>query len=241
MPAERYFHSERFLDQQTIILEDQEFHHLVHVMRTRAGDTVEVVNGQGQLAQVVVESIEKKRAYLSITSLQTEPPSDKKIILAQGIPRLPRLEFILEKCTELGVTEIWLFPAMRSEKRDFSDNQLERMKTLTISAMKQCGRLYLPTIILMPSLKLWDEKITMPIFFGDTDPSAPTFNAVLQKLGSFKEAIFCIGPESGFTNEEIAVLKQRGAFATKLHPNILRTDTAAIAAIALLSHRMMLE
>lgn len=238
MPAERYYHPELLEEGNRIHIKDQEHHHLVHVMRTRLGDSIEIVNGNGQLAQAVVDSLQKKSATLLINSIETEQPSKERIILAQGMPRQNRLEFILEKCTELGVTEIWLFPAARSEKKDFSENQLERIHLLTVAAMKQCGRLFLPKIVIMPQLKQWKDIEISPIFFGDTGPHAEPFSVSWQKLGKKNEAIFCIGPESGFAPEEIDYLQQLNALGVKLHPNILRTDTAAIAAITLLSHQM---
>src|SRR5207248_2602313 len=141
-----------------------ELHHLVNVMRTRLGEKIEVVNGQGQLAEAILQSIEKKSASLRIESVETSSPFSQRLILAQGMPKQNRLEFIIEKGTELGMTEIWLFPASRSEKKDFSVNQLERLNILTIAAMKQCGRLFLPKIVIMPPLKQWKQQDINHIF-----------------------------------------------------------------------------
>lgn len=235
MPSERYFHPEFLKTDQIIHVKDQELHHLLNVMRTRLGEKVEMVNGQGQLAKAILQSIEKKSASLHVESVETFPQTPERLILAQGMPRQNRLEFIIEKGTELGMTEIWLFPASRSEKKDFSPNQLERLNILTIAAMKQCGRLFLPKIVVMPPLKQWKNQICH-IFFGDTNPEALPFLSTWQKLAPIDQAIFCIGPESGFAPDEIAVLQKLQAHGVKLHPNILRTDTAAIAALTLLSH-----
>lgn len=233
MPAERYYYPALFESGQPVFLTDQEYHHLVHVMRSRKGDQVEVVNGLGQLAQATINDIEKKKAILSLSSVYTQPPSSMKMILAQGIPRQNRLDFIVEKCTELGMTDMWLFPAAKSEKKELTDNQLERLKALMISAMKQCGRLFLPNILLMPPLKRWNHQEGSAMFFGDTGPNTPHFLSVCRPTK--QEAIFFIGPESGFTEEEVVILKGFNAQGVSLHPNILRTDTAAIAAMTLLS------
>jgi 16S rRNA (uracil1498-N3)-methyltransferase len=230
MPAERYFYPERFEENQTVHFKDQESHHLVNVMRTKVGEAIEIVNGMGQLVHAVLESIDKKSSSLKVISVQTTSQPTHRLILAQAIPRLNRLDFIIEKCTELGVTEIWLFPAARSEKNEFSKNQLERLNTLMIAAMKQCGRLFLPKLTFLPTLKKWNEIDIQPIFFGDTDPNAPPF---FSKDGG---GVFFIGPEGGFTEEEEGMLKQLGAQGVKLHDNILRTDTAAIVSITLLSY-----
>lgn len=239
MPAERYFHSGFLEENQRIHLKDQEHHHLVNVMRTRLGEEIEVVNGNGQLAKAVLETIEKKSSSLLVESVETASPPSQHLILAQGIPKINRLELIVEKGTELGMTEIWLFPAMRSEKKDFSENQMERLHTLMVSAMKQCGRLFLPTVVVMPPLKQWKDLSIQPIFFGDVDPEAQTFLSLWNQLKPSQGAIFCIGPESGFTEEEVGVLRKLNAHGVKLHPNILRTETAAIASLTLLSHVML--
>lgn len=235
MPAERYYYAEFFEQGQSISLEGQEQQHLVHVMRTRVGEKVEVVNGKGQLGIASLQSIEKKHAYLCVEAVQTESKETQKIILAQGMPRLNRLEFIIEKGTELGMSEIWLFPASRSEKKDLSPNQLERLNNMCIAAMKQCGRLFLPKITLMPPLKQWKGLEIDTAFFGDTDPMAPTFSSVWQHLQARESVLFCIGPESGLTDEEENYLRKLKAHGVKLHHNILRTDTAAITALVLLS------
>jgi len=237
MPAERFYHPQPFLEGSSITLEEQEFHHLIHVMRARQGDDIELVNGQGQLAKACIDAIEKKRASLTLSQVETFPPSTTQLILAQAVPRLNRLEFILEKSTELGATEIWLFPGAHSERNNFSENQLERLNTILIAAMKQCGRFYLPKLVLMPPIKKWSQ-VPSSAFYGDTSPLAPSLAASWNLSGNKQSAFICIGPESGFNAEEESALKNLGVLGVKLHPNILRTDTAAITALAILSHSL---
>ncbi len=234
MPSERYFSESLFENNSTIKFEDQEFHHLSHVMRAQLADEVELVNGQGELAIAVIEILEKKRAFLRIQSLKKEPEPTHKIILAQAIPRGNRLDFILEKGTELGMTDLWLFPGKLSERNDLTANQLERMKSLMVAAMKQCGRLYLPKLQLMPLLSQW-KPLVHPSFFGDVNPEAPLFSKIWQNETPTTGAIFFIGPESGFHDSEIKILQNLQAKGVKLNSNILRTDTAAIAALALMA------
>lgn len=237
MPAERYYYPQNIENNTEISLEGQEHHHLINVMRTRLGDVVEIVNGLGQLASATVSSLEKKRAVLSIHSVFTSELPKFQIILAQGIPRFTRLELIMEKCTELGMTEIRLFPAARSEKKDISESQLTRLETIAVASMKQCGRLFLPKILVEPPLKKWPKLPLKSCFFGDLRENAPKFDDIFP--AGETEALFFIGPESGFTDEEVKQLMSLHATGVKLHPNILRTETAAIAALALLSHKIL--
>ena len=102
MPAERYYFKGELPLHQSISLKEGEFHHLTRVMRTHIGDFVEVINGEGSLAQAEVLQIEKKEAILFIRELSFEPKDNFEIILAQAIPRPNRLDFILEKGTKWG-------------------------------------------------------------------------------------------------------------------------------------------
>jgi 16S rRNA (uracil1498-N3)-methyltransferase len=232
MPAERYYiENDIKKDHMELLLDGQEFHHLYHVMRAKKGETVEIINGKGILAHGLIEEITKKQALIKIISLQVEPQKFPKIILAQAIPRINRLDFIVEKCTELGMHELWLFPGVHSERKDLTTHQLERLKSLTIAAIKQSGRLWLPEIKLQPPLLNWKES-PLPGFFGDLSPEASYLSHLLIKNPIQDNAIFFTGPESGFNIAEEEKLKQLGAQGAKLHEAILRTDTASILAIS---------
>ncbi len=233
MPAERFYSPNPLQQGEEVFLTDLEFHHLVNVMRIRENECIEIVNGNGQLATATVKRIEKKRALLHVDLIKTEIAPVHSLILAQAVPRTNRLEFILEKGTELGVTEIWLFPSARSEKRSFTEHQIERLNAILIAAMKQCGRLFLPKLLFMPMIKEWKE-VPQRAYFGDTSPDAPLFLDLWDKKSA--TTFFCIGPESGFSEEEILLLRSKNLMGVKLHSNILRTDTAALTALSLVSH-----
>lgn len=232
MPAERFFHDSSFKQGEIIHLEDFEFHHLCNVMRLKLGEKVEIVNGRGSLAQAEIENLKKKSAALLIHQVTEVAPPDFKLILAQGIPRGNRLDFILEKGTELGMTEIWLFPAKLSERKEISASQMHRCHALLIAAMKQCGRLHLPKVMIKDPVTEWQAP-PFPCFYGDVGTQAPRFSECLQKQKLAKGLIFCVGPEGGFTIQEEEALKSIGSQGVTLNGNILRTDTAAIAALAI--------
>lgn len=237
MPAERFFLSHPLEVNDEYILMDSEYHHLVNVMRCQLGNSIEVVNGCGVLANADVVSIEKKKAFVKITQRSFEEKQYQPIILAQAIPRISRLDGILEKATELGISELWLFPGERSEKKEINDHQFDRFKTILISAMKQSGRLYLPEIILKEKLQKW-EKPSQKLFFGDLSEAVPSFKEFWKEPPP-ESLVFFIGPESGFSNIEIEILCRWQAQGVKLNNNILRTDTAAIAAVTLMSHWLL--
>ncbi|MBA3602537.1 MAG: 16S rRNA (uracil(1498)-N(3))-methyltransferase [Parachlamydiaceae bacterium] len=235
MPKERYFVPQELLLHEDISLDGTEMHHLVTVMRSKNGDVAELVNGHGVCAQAKIVQVEKKRVILNIEDLFISQKSTTEIILAQAIPKLNRLDFIIEKGTELGMTQIWLFPSERGEKKTLSPTQLERLHHLSVAAMKQCGRLFLPEIKELPPLSQWLRAAEAdPLYFGSLDPQAPLFLEALTQSSS-SNAIFCVGPESGFSANEEKILIGLGAIGTKLNNHILRTETAAIAALVLMT------
>jgi len=232
MPAYRYYVDHGLNVRSMCEVEGSEQHHLIHVMRAEKGDRVELVNGRGSLAQAEIISISRNTASVRIESVINESSQQSTLILAQALPRLNRLDTIVEKGTELGMTELWLFPGALSERKALNKKQLDRVKHIAVAAMKQSGRLFLPNIRLLSSLIDW-ERPEGQLFFGDLHPDAPKlYSAEIDK--SLTVAIF-IGPESGFTGKEEELLKNWGARGVQLHQNVLRTDTAAIAALCYLS------
>ncbi len=240
MPAERYFIDEEISLNHKKFLKETEFHHLVHVMRTRPGEKIELVNGRGTLAQATLLDIHKEHATLSIDEVTEEPLHPSRLILAQAFPKPDRLAFILEKGTELGVDEFWLFPGHQSAKKEVFSSQQERAKALTIAAMKQCGRLTLPSISYMPAIEKW-SPIQGQSFFGDLDQEAPLLVNALSSATPNYPITFFTGPESGWSAKETAMLKEKGVQGVKLHHHVLRTDTASIAALTLIQHWLMLN
>ncbi len=241
MPAERFYLKDpSFTLNTTVTLEGDEFHHLAHVMRLRVGETAELINGMGSLAGATLQSIGKHSATLQINSVHKEEPPAYQLILAQALPRLPKLEYILEKSVELGVTDLWLFPGILSEKKDLSSTQLQRIHHIILSAMKQCGRLYLPNLQILPSITGWTAKdIPSLAFFGSTDPAAPKFIDDLLKISS-SSLLMAIGPEKGFEKQEILYMeKTLHLKGVNIHKNILRAETAATHALSLASAFVM--
>ena len=236
MPADRFYTDALFQEDQTFNLSGSELDHLF-VMRIKAGETIEVVNGKNQLATCEIAQITKHQATLHVKELFTSKKQKPSLILVQALTKMNKLEYILEKGVELEVTEFWLFPGYHSELEEISENKKKRLDTLCISAMKQCGRLDLPKIVFYPSLK--EMQFTKDAFFGDTRPNAPGLISELQKSAS-KNAMLFIGPEKGFHKEEIQMMEAKKAKGVSLLDTTLRAETAAICAASLTAHFLYL-
>jgi 16S rRNA (uracil1498-N3)-methyltransferase len=236
MPANRYFCDADFKVGAQVSLEGAECHHLLHVMRASINQELELVNGRGALAHSRLISFEKKRrAVCFVEEVQQEEKPTSSIRLIQALPRASRLDTIVEKTTELGIDELILFPGKLSERKVYSEKSWQRLKGVAIAAMKQCGRLYLPAFSLWSGIDRW-EKLKVPAFFGDLNLQAPKLSDELSQISRRESITFIVGPEAGFTSEEEEQLKVLGVKGVRLHHNILRTDTASIVALALISH-----
>lgn len=208
------------------LLTGSEFHHFSRVMRIRSGEEVELINGRGILAHAHVEEVGKEAARLLILESIEESPPSPALFLGIALFRLNRLEWLIEKGTELGATGFYLFPAERSEQQKLSYHQLLRLRHLAVAAMKQCRRLYLPEITFCSSLSDL-LNVDGQILFGDLGPKALPIKSITLS----EQILFVTGPEGGFSQNEFSLLKKQGAQAIKLHENTLRAETAPLAAL----------
>ena len=232
MPHSRFFLDEPFHLNKEIILSGPEFHH-IGVMRKEIGEIIEVVNGKNQLSTAKITNFTSKSITLKIIEI-TENKLDKpSIILAQAMVRPPKLDLVLEKCTELGVSEFILFKADYSETETISQNRQQRINSLLTSAIKQCGRLDLPKFSFMDNMKKF-KGLDYQFLYGDLSCSS---YIDLNKLQNSKNPLcFLVGPEKGFSEKEKTFLKEElKALPVKINKNILRTETAAISAISILA------
>lgn len=233
MPHNRYYIDADFCENKSLAISGDEWHHLTRTARARQGDEVELVNGRGELAEARIEELKKNHAELLVGLVVSRPPPPP-LILAQAIPRMNHLEWIVEKATELGATSIWLFPGNLSEKDTLSDNQHARLTALSVSAMKQCGRLDLPEILLKPPLARW-EPTEGTFFFGDTAEDAPYLWEMPLVKPLISPVVLLIGPEKGFHLKEVDFMKHAlKAKGARLHPNILRAETAPLVGLSLI-------
>jgi len=229
MPADRFYAPGPLLPDETFRIEGPEHHHLAHVMRISRGDEIEVVNGKGTLVLALVETVQKQFAEGKILSVRSAPPPNPPFSLGIPLMRPAKLEWAVEKGTELGAAAFYFYPAENSEKDELSPRHLERLHLLSVSALKQSGRLYLPSIEIVSSLPHLFTK-EKKVYYGDTG-AAPRFEAPEKS-----DILFITGPEKGFSQDELILLREKGK-GVSLSPHILRAETAPLAAAAFLGAR----
>lgn len=227
MGINRFFINDTLEKDSIISIPEDEKKHL-KVMRLRENDSIELINGKNVLASGVITQITKKDSTVKITNIKEYKPPKQKIILFQSYIKPAKIDLILEKGCELGVSSFSFFLTSRGEK-PFSLKK-ERHQAILISSIKQCGRLDLPTINYLETFAP-PEKTSL--FFGDLREKTPFFPEYLFQNPNNKDIGFINGPESGFSKEETAHFENKhGALGVSLGNNVLRTETAAICALS---------
>lgn len=215
------------------------FRHAIQVLRLSAGEPLILFNGDGGEYLARLETVGKRSATVLIenfSSANTESPV--QLTLALAIIKPEKMDFALQKAVELGVTHIQPLITQRSVVRigkEKADKKVEHWEGIAIAACEQSGRTRLPSISSPLTLDAWLEQETA----GSRLLLVPgEFPSIHQLPAQLRPPIaLLIGPEGGFTDEEVAQCLQAGMTAVSLGPRILRAETASIAALALLQHR----
>lgn len=216
-----------------IALDKTTSHYLTHVLRLKNEESVILFNGDTNEYGAKF-FVEKKRALVSIiSSYQVQRESFIHLHLGQGLARGDRMDFVIQKATELGVTTIApLFTKHCAVKLDEerSTKRIQHWQNIAISAAEQSGRTHLPAII---SPSLLTEWAATP-FEGTSLVFDPESECRLKDLVPEKHIRVAIGPESGWDPHEVAFMEQHGFTRCRLGPRILRTETAGIAALSII-------
>lgn len=225
-----------------IYVEKEESHHIIDVMRLSEGDRIVVFDGTGREYAGEIESIANKRVVINIlerrSSKKKHPVS---ISLAQAVPKRDKMDLIVQKTTELGVDEIIPVETARTivrlkgKRRDF---KIGRWEKIAVEASKQSGRADLPEIKeITPFEKIIESIDRFDIaIIPCLSEKAISIKSALEKAKRPKRALVIIGPEGGFSDDEIRRAAEKGALPVTLGPLVLKSDTAAIAAVSILNH-----
>ncbi len=212
--------------------------HMVRVLRARSGDALILFNGDGSEYQGCIETIRGTRVNVALTqgrAMSRESPL--QVVLVQAIPRGDRMDFVIQKATELGVARIVPVLSARSvvrlNERQYQ-SKLEHWRGVAVSACEQCGRNRIPLID--PPLELLDH-LGAP---GETSQRwvlDPESQAAAPMSATLTAAEVTIGPEGGFSPEELDAMRIAGLQGIRLGPRVLRTETAALVALTFLQTR----
>ncbi len=244
MRIPRIYHVDPLNFSQIIHLDDNAARHVGLVLRLEVTDKIILFNGDGcdYLAEII--EIQKKKISLKIMEKQNiNTESSLSIHLGQAVSRGEKMDWVIQKAVELGVNEITPVSTQYTQAK-VSVQKLEHWRKIMISACEQCGRNKIPILYPAVNLSDWLNKIKIS---GQSQHHSnlifePEAGGHLSDLGGFaslgmtdlRTMAVLIGPEGGFSPDEITFSQQYGFQSVKLGNRILRTETAAIAAISAL-------
>lgn len=249
--SDRFYIPPTQWDASSLRLIDDEAKHCAQVMRHREGDEVIVFNGVGDVARARIASIKKHEVDLdSVSAEHIEPPA-VRITLAPALIKADCWEWLLEKATELGATEIQPLITERCVVKLSADDAArkhDKWQRLIIEATKQCRREWLPVLQPVCRLDEWSARETTSdlSLVAALDEHTVT---IKQAVNAFRErtsrcatsARVVIGPEGDFTRDELSELISRGFMCVSLGALTLRAETASITALAVLSAELKTE
>ena len=228
--ADRYF-VDTALSLGPVELEGPEAHHLAAVCRVRPGDPVCLFNGDGREYPARVVEVGRRRVTLEVTAV--ESPAREvgyRLEAAAPLPKGDRAQFLLEKLTELGATTFTPLQTANSVVHP-RDAKLDKLQRHVIEASKQCGRNVLLEVRPLTDWKTFCESPGLPAARLLAHPSAECG----MRHAECGDVVFAVGPEGGFTDEEVARAVAAGWRPVGLGPRILRVETAALALAATLA------
>ena len=217
-----------------IALPATEAHHAAHVLRLREGNPVELFDGRGGVAQGSIEYVRKGEVRVRIDAVhQRQERPLPRLHLAFAVPKGRRLDWLLEKATELGAASLEPVRFERSVAGpdDLSGARRERWLGHCIAAAKQARLDFLPDLA-PPAALAHFAAMMRPGIYGHVGRGALPVTEAVARLGQVQAISILIGPEGGLTEDERALLDRAGLIAVRLGRTVLRVETASLALLA---------
>ncbi|WP_019633933.1 16S rRNA (uracil(1498)-N(3))-methyltransferase [Actinomadura atramentaria] len=220
-----------------VVLDGAEGRHAATVRRLRPGERVDLTDGAGLLAEGVVADADRATLTVEVRARRAVPAPTPRLVVVQALPKGDRGELAVETMTETGVDEVVPWSADRCVTRwkaDRRDKALARWRATAREAAKQARRAWLPEIADLATTKDVVSRI------ANADQALILHESAKERIAETRpattgEIILVVGPEGGITDDELEAFTQAGAQPTLLGPTVLRTSTAGVAALSVLS------
>lgn len=238
----RYFFFDKLvLTGETVIIKGPDVHHMRKVLRLKKGDIIGLLNGRGNSATAQIKLTEPDRVTVQIlTCSRHTEPSRRELIIAQAFLKDKKMDTLVRQLTELGAS-IWIpFCSERSVSRPDSRRlrkRLERWSKISRESLKQCRRGHVMTI--EPAESFHDvlqkaQASDLRIIFWEDETRAIDLTKIISHRTQIEQIFAVLGPEGGFSSNEVDLARAHGFFTASLGPRILRAQTATVAAVAIL-------
>jgi RNA methyltransferase, RsmE family len=236
----RFFIETELTVGSTIQLTESVFHHWVRVLRAQLQEQATLFNGQGGEYLATLTEINKKNAFVTIENFN---PANRnapfKAVLGQVMSKGDRMDYAIQKATELGVSKIQLLTSERCEMRlkyDRDQKKLDHWQAVAIAACEQCGLNLVPEVLAPVSLHEWLNSSDLPASKFVLAPEKEQKD-VLAEIQP--ELALLIGPEGGLSENEITQANQAGFMNWCIGDRVLRTETAPVVALSILNYRFL--
>ena len=231
----RFFVPHHQISGSEVTIEGADADQIKNVLRLKPGEEIEVLDGAGKVYAANIKEVRKDRITCSIASSMSVKNEPKvKIAIIQSIPRESKMDFIIQKCTELGVDKIIPCVSERTIIKlddDRKDKRLVRWQRIAKEAAEQSSRGMIPTIEEVKRFKdalKESENYDLSIIPWELEEEV-SIKDLLKKNKNAKSILIAIGPEGGFSKEEVELAKKSGFKPASLGKRILRTETAPVA------------
>lgn len=240
----RFFVSQECIQGRIAVIAGEEAHHILDVIRLKQGDRLQAIDGTGKLYQGTILETARRKVKIRLESvLEKAKSSGLEIVLIQALLKKNKMDYIVEKCTEAGVSLIVPTKTTRSIVR-LDQAQLtsrkKRWRRIAQETAKQCRRTTIPQI---RDLVAWPDVLSslgnfdLKLLFSLSAESL-RLKKVLRKHNRAKKVAILIGPEGDFAPGEITQAQDSGWIAVSLGKNVLKSDTAAISALAMVNYEL---
>jgi 16S rRNA (uracil1498-N3)-methyltransferase len=237
VPA-RFFFEGTHADGDEVALDPNDARKIATVLRMRDGDEIEAIDSGSTRYRAIVRIDGPAVHARLIEALAPRSTSGLRIVVAQGIPKGQKMDFVVEKLTELGAAEIVPLRSARAVA-DASPAKLERWRRLVKTAAMQCGRADVPVVadpVDIDGLAVRCGSVDLVLVPWESADPAPLRDVLPGLVADARSVLIAIGPEGGFAQDEVARLQVAGAHAISLGRRILRTETAGLALLAMLAY-----
>ncbi len=234
----RFYSQHANFSQKILTITDKdEVHHMKDVLRLKKGAVIQIFNGQNQEAEVMIQDFTQQGLKVEVQSIRQASSKKVKIILACAPPKKDKFEWIIEKCTELGVDEIIPLKTKRGDVVYSSDKmagKLSRFQKVAMNASKQSKRTDLPKIHPMTDLSQVLKNLDPQglHLFPSLNGKSKHIKEIIGNSTNKSVTIF-IGPEGDFTPDEVEQAVKAGCVPISLGDTVLKVETAAIATVSL--------
>ena len=222
---------------QTVQLSPDDEHHILHVMRMRKGDEIEVVD-DGKVFLCRLDGFNPLNISV-IHEIENDVEIKEDITLLFALTKGDKTDLVLQKATELGVKKVALITSERTvvnyENKDL-DKKLMRFKKIMKEASEQSHRLCVPELLGIFDLKNLPKEVYSDLNYVAYEKDASDTNGMFASLEKRKSISILIGPEGGFSVSEIEMLTKQGFMRTSLGKRILRAETAALYALSVIGY-----